>query len=316
MTVTPSSPVVGIFKDRSMAEQSIDALHNAGFTSEQIRYLAPGASGSILADLKSLFTGQTTSGGNITNDLTDMGLSEDEAQYYANEYNNGNAILAISTEGREQEALNVLHQYGAYNARTSDSSPATAYSQQPFNSTQQTADTPDEAALQPHPAPTYEAQQQPSDVDDHPFQNTQQDVGDHPFQNAQQDTATSTADSEVQHAQQDVATSTADSEVQNYQLDEAPTVQDTEYEPVQSLPDDYRATPEVTSSPDAETPASTPASQATSSDGVVSDRVSAPQDTSTAAPTSEPTDEFEQLQEQLRVAQQQLQDARAQLQAA
>ncbi|MBV9257804.1 MAG: hypothetical protein JO215_07275, partial [Ktedonobacteraceae bacterium] len=83
-----------------------------------------------------------------------------------------------------------------------------------------------------------------------------------------------------------------------------------------SLPDDYRATPEVTSSPDVEAPASTPASQTTSSDGVVSDRASVPQDTSTAAPTSEPTDEFEQLQEQLRVAQQQLQDAKAQLQAA
>ena len=41
MTVTPSSPAVGIFKDRSMAEQTIEALHNAGFTSDQVRYSAP-----------------------------------------------------------------------------------------------------------------------------------------------------------------------------------------------------------------------------------------------------------------------------------
>ena len=166
MTVTPSSPVVGIFKDRSMAEQAIDALHNAGFTSEQVRYSAPGTSGSILADLKSLFTGQNASGGNITNDLTDMGLSDEEAQYYANEYKNGNTILVVSASNRQQEALNILQEYGAYNARTSDSSPETTYSQQPADADQQIASDADQTPLQQTTTPEWATQQRISDVED------------------------------------------------------------------------------------------------------------------------------------------------------
>src|SRR5258708_16789804 len=116
MSVTPSSTIVGVFRDRSAAEQAIDALYNAGFGHEQIQYSIPGTSGSFLKDLKSLFTGTSTSEGNLDNDLTNMGLSDAEAQYYSNEYNNGNLILAVRAPGREMEAMHVLRQYGAYNA--------------------------------------------------------------------------------------------------------------------------------------------------------------------------------------------------------
>ena len=136
MSVTPSSPVVGVFTDRSMAEQAVGALYNAGFEHEQIRYSVPGTSGSFFEGLKSLFTGTSPNGDDLANDLTSMGLSDEEARYYSNEFRNGNIILAVQARGREQEALSVLHQYSAYNSHDVFNQ-ATEYAQQPSDSTQQ-----------------------------------------------------------------------------------------------------------------------------------------------------------------------------------
>jgi hypothetical protein len=257
MTVTPSSPIVGIFRDRSMAEQAIDALYNAGFTSEQIRYSAPGTSGSILADLKNLFTGQNAGGGNIASELTSMGLSDEEAQYYADEYKNGNTILAVSPSSREQEALNILHLHGAYNAHTSDSPAEITDPQQPSDSTQQavytpdstqqavyTPDstqqavyTPDETSPQQHSTPAWATQEQPSDAENHPFQN----------------------------AQQDIVAPTPDTETQRYPSDEDPTAPDTGRQPTEPLVPVYRSTSQDPSLYDAGTLEATSDSQNTPS---------------------------------------------------
>ncbi|MBA2391587.1 MAG: hypothetical protein H0V70_02435 [Ktedonobacteraceae bacterium] len=236
MTVTPSSPVVGIFKDRLMAEQAIDALHTAGFTSEQVRYSAPGTSGSILADLKSLFTGQSASSGTIANDLTDMGLSNEDAQYYSREHTNGNTILAVSASGREQEVLTILHQYGAYNAHTGSSS-ATPYTQQSSDYAQQPANPIDGTGLQEqHASSEWTTQSQSSDADNYPLQSTSQN-------------ATSPY-SEV---------TTPDT-----QPDQIATNQNPEYQPTQPLTPGYHSTNEA--STDEQT---TPSDSVTPEDGTI-----------------------------------------------
>ncbi|GCE21342.1 hypothetical protein [Dictyobacter kobayashii] len=79
MSVAPSPTVVGVFRDRSAVEQAIEALYRAGFAQDQIRYSVPGSSGSFFDDLKSLFTGTSAEAGNLINDLTSMGLSNEEA---------------------------------------------------------------------------------------------------------------------------------------------------------------------------------------------------------------------------------------------
>ena len=139
MSVTPSSTIVGIFTDRALADQAMQALYNAGFAHEQILYSVPGTSGGILEDIKSLFTGTSPQGGNLAHDLTGMGLSDEEAGYYANEYTTGKIILAVSAQGREQDAVNILHQYGAsYSQTRSGSSYETPNdAQQPSTSPQQ-----------------------------------------------------------------------------------------------------------------------------------------------------------------------------------
>lgn len=119
MSVTPSSTVVGVFRDRSQAEQAIEGLYGAGFAHEQIRFSAPGTAGSFFQDLKSLFTGNDTTSSAIARDLNGLGFSDDDALYYASEYSNGNTLLTVQSPGREEEVLGLLHRYGAYNARTS-----------------------------------------------------------------------------------------------------------------------------------------------------------------------------------------------------
>jgi chemotaxis protein histidine kinase CheA len=119
MSINQHSTVVGVFSDRSMARQAVEALRNAGFNQDQIRYAGPGgtgsASGSFFEDLKSLFMGQDTTRGNLASDLTDMGLSNEEAQYYAHECDQGHSVIAVSAPDREQEAMSILQSQGAYN---------------------------------------------------------------------------------------------------------------------------------------------------------------------------------------------------------
>jgi hypothetical protein len=130
MAVNPRTVVVGVFNDRGMAEQALRALHDADFARDQIRYAGPGNAGNLLEDIRSLFTGPTATRDNLANDLSDMGLSDDEARYYANEYTNGRPIIAVRAPGREQEAMNILQQYGAYNYNSTFGSQQPVYAQQ------------------------------------------------------------------------------------------------------------------------------------------------------------------------------------------
>lgn len=132
MTVNQTSTVVGVFRDRAQADQAMNALNSAGFDRSQIRFAGPGTKGNFLEDIKNLFAGPNASGGNIVGDLTGMGLSDEEAQYYAKEHNNGNIVVAVKTPGREQEVLNVLHSYNAYNYKDNPASGGPAsHAQQP-----------------------------------------------------------------------------------------------------------------------------------------------------------------------------------------
>jgi len=139
MSTSTRSTVIGVFTDHATADQAINDLKNVGFDSRQIRYFGPGAtggsSGNFFDDLKNWFTGQPAPSGSVTNDLTDMGMSSDEAEYYSNEYKNGHPMVAVNTANHQQEALAVLHRYGAYDYSMSSNATATgtAYTQQPSN---------------------------------------------------------------------------------------------------------------------------------------------------------------------------------------
>jgi uncharacterized protein (TIGR02271 family) len=118
MTTTEQSIVVGLFQDRAMAEQAVDDLERAGFSHDQISFSGHGApTGGFLAGLKSLFTGEGTTGG-VLHDLVGMGMPSEDAQYYQQEYEAGRSVVAVTDAdtSRLQEASTILARYGGYGA--------------------------------------------------------------------------------------------------------------------------------------------------------------------------------------------------------
>lgn len=113
---TRNSTLVGVFNDRAQAENAIEQLHSAGIPDEQISYSGgSSAGGGFLAGIKSLFTGEDTAHTGLVGDLTGMGLSQDEANYYDSEYRAGRYIVAVNAGARQQDAQTILNSGGAYN---------------------------------------------------------------------------------------------------------------------------------------------------------------------------------------------------------
>src|SRR6185437_5849425 len=104
-------------RKRAAADLAIEALIKVGFKREQMRYLTAETGAGFLNTVKSVFTGISPEEEKLVSNLTGMGLSTEEAQYFSDEYAQGSVILAIQTQGDEEMALNVLAQYGAHNAR-------------------------------------------------------------------------------------------------------------------------------------------------------------------------------------------------------
>ncbi len=144
MTTTEQSMVVGIFEDQAKAEQAVHELHQAGFRDDQISYSGHGASSSgILASLKSFFTGEETTNGNITDDLVRIGMSEEDARYYQREYEAGRSIVAVTDGSSLQEATTILARNGAYGAKR-PSAQATDYGSTGSTSARNTRANPEE----------------------------------------------------------------------------------------------------------------------------------------------------------------------------
>jgi len=276
MTVNQTSTVVGVFKDRTQADQAMDALNNAGFDRSQIHFAGPGTRGNFLEDIKSLFVGQSTSGSDITNNLTNMGLSNEEAQYYSNEYNNGNTVVTVMAPDREQEALNVLHSYNAYTYQDNTASGPANYAQQPSYVEQSDYNTTNQEAPVQDSQSQYQADGQPSDIDVHDQPTIITNTNYQPY-------AATEPNRPVVEPQQDVATNERDYATTNPDRLVAEQQQD-----VATNDRDY-----ATTNPD---------------------RPVAEQQPDVA--TNDRDTEFQNLQAQIQAVQQQLQDARTQLQSA
>src|SRR5947209_14256672 len=100
MATTERSVVVGVFADRTVAEQAVQELQRAGFSNDQIKYSVNRGEAGIL------------------DGLVGMGLSYREASYYNNEFHSGRTIVAVKTNERQQDVANILRLSGAYDANT------------------------------------------------------------------------------------------------------------------------------------------------------------------------------------------------------
>ena len=124
MTMHTHQTVVGVFDEPAVASRAVDLLQGSGFSAAQISYMDPSQSHTtgFLAGLKRLFasSGHETHPDEVKDDLTHMGISKDEAEYYSDQFSAGRAIIAVIPESREQEldAIEILRSTGAYNYTT------------------------------------------------------------------------------------------------------------------------------------------------------------------------------------------------------
>jgi uncharacterized protein (TIGR02271 family) len=115
----------GVFDNTSAAENAINALHNANIGDNQIYYSGRPSStgGGFMAGLRNFFSGDDTTSGNgsVSQDLSGLGIPDDEANYYDQQYQAGHAIVGVRTSGNDQDVLSLLQQNGAqiYSTRAS-----------------------------------------------------------------------------------------------------------------------------------------------------------------------------------------------------
>ncbi len=113
---THESIVMGVFTSSTQAEQAVEALHDAGFTSDQIRYSAQYTSENFLQAIKDMLVfpdeSQDESQNDIRTMLQNMGMGQDEIQYYMNAFQSGNYVVVVRPDNRGQEATSILQQNG------------------------------------------------------------------------------------------------------------------------------------------------------------------------------------------------------------
>jgi uncharacterized protein (TIGR02271 family) len=92
--------VVGLFQSEMEAQQAMNDLEQAGFGNDQIRY--------------SVHRGGT----GVRDQLMDLGLTEQEASYYNQEFEAGRTVVFVNAPDRQREAFDILRRNGGYDAST------------------------------------------------------------------------------------------------------------------------------------------------------------------------------------------------------
>jgi uncharacterized protein (TIGR02271 family) len=94
---TPTDIVAAAFENERDARRALDALKQAGFGYDQVGVATQGQSNV-----------------NLLNDLTDLGVSNDFASYYDQQYKDGRTVVSVRPDGRDDEAHDLLHRYNGY----------------------------------------------------------------------------------------------------------------------------------------------------------------------------------------------------------
>ncbi len=127
ITTNEHSTMIAVFVNRDQANQAIDNLRHAGYSYDQIRLVENGTN-SFVENLKSLFTGQTTTSTNSADDWMRIGVPEQDAHQYQSELDAGRSIVLIKAVNSPEQALSIMRQSGAYDiaSRLRTSPPAMA----------------------------------------------------------------------------------------------------------------------------------------------------------------------------------------------
>lgn len=156
-TISERSTMIAVFAGREQANQAIDNLRHAGYSYDRIRLVERGTN-SFVENIKSLFTGQSTTTTNSADDWMRIGVPEQDARNYQSELDAGRSIVLIKTVDNPEQALSILRQSGAYDisSRLRTAPPATT---QANSNAQQRSGNPN---VPPTPGPVTQPQPDPT----------------------------------------------------------------------------------------------------------------------------------------------------------
>lgn len=102
--------VVGVFDEESQAKSAVDTLRDANFDRDQVG-VAMREAGIVTPTL--------------ADDFRNLGVPEDRASFYEDEFKSGHVIVSVRPDGREEEAKRILRSNGGYDYETSGTSAST-----------------------------------------------------------------------------------------------------------------------------------------------------------------------------------------------
>jgi len=101
----------------AVAGAGTGALWALGIAAGMLPAIGPIIAGGILASVLASAAGGAIAGG-IAGALIGLGVPEDEANYYDEEFKAGRTIVTVKANGRYDEATNLLRRLGAYDVKT------------------------------------------------------------------------------------------------------------------------------------------------------------------------------------------------------
>jgi hypothetical protein len=112
---TNESIVIATFSSSKKAENAIAELHDVGFTSDQIRYSQQFTSENFLESIKDMLIfpdeRQDETEADIQTMAQNMGLSQEEIQYYEGTFRSGNFVVVVRPDGKDQEVRTILKKH-------------------------------------------------------------------------------------------------------------------------------------------------------------------------------------------------------------
>ena len=109
---THESIVIGIFNNAEEAEQTVEALHDAEFTTDQIRYSRQFTREDFFQSIKDMLIfpneRQDESESDVETMLLNMGFEREELRFYNDEIEKKRPIIIVRPDGRNQEVEAIL----------------------------------------------------------------------------------------------------------------------------------------------------------------------------------------------------------------
>ncbi len=109
---TNASLAFATFDKADQAEQAVEALHDAGFTSDQIRYSKQFTREDLLMSIKDMLVfpdeRQNETEGDVLTMVQNMGISQEEIQYYTDAFTDGRFVVVVRPDGQNQKVEGIL----------------------------------------------------------------------------------------------------------------------------------------------------------------------------------------------------------------